>query len=228
MRARIAKMKAWLVLAASAGALVAAAGPASAGGVTSPGPITDSIEWSQLGPATPFPNIQVIGAPVNVVTGLGNVVTVSSAGAGFERQDQGNGWGGNFAPGTPVLSTGFDGPDITLTFTTPVSGAGAQIQAFIFGPFTAQITVNGSQTFTESGLSTGAGDNSAIFIGWSGGPINTLEFSMAAASNYPNSFAIGPLDIFGAAAAPGPVPGAGLAGLAALALAGLYARTRRA
>lgn len=28
--------------------------------------------------------------------------------------------------------------------------------------------------------------------------------------------------------APGPVPGAGLAGLAALALAGLYARTRRA
>jgi hypothetical protein len=29
-------------------------------------------------------------------------------------------------------------------------------------------------------------------------------------------------------AAPGPVPGAGLAGLGALALAGLYARTRRA
>jgi hypothetical protein len=34
--------------------------------------------------------------------------------------------------------------------------------------------------------------------------------------------------IFAAIGAPGPVPGAGLAGLAALALAGFYARTRRA
>ena len=34
--------------------------------------------------------------------------------------------------------------------------------------------------------------------------------------------------LYSATAAPGPVPGAGLAGLAALALAGLYARTRHA
>ena len=40
-------------------------------------------------------------------------------------------------------------------------------------------------------ISTDTDDGSAIFIGWSGGPITTLQFTLTAASNAPNDFAIG-------------------------------------
>ena len=43
------------------------------------------------------------------------------------------------------------GPDITLTFATPVNAAGATIQSDFYGAFTAQVLVNGTNTFTENG-----------------------------------------------------------------------------
>jgi len=158
-------VKTYLILTTSAAAL-AVATPASAGGVTSPVSVIDSIDWSQLGTEG-----TIVNAPATVTTALGNVVTVSdTAGAPLLRYDQSSAWSGNFAPGTALLYTApFLGTsDITLTFATPVLGAGAQIQANYNGPFTAQITVNGTQTFTESGVSNANADGSAIFIGWLG------------------------------------------------------------
>jgi hypothetical protein len=46
---------------------------------------------------------------------------------------------GNFAPGEELLWDHMIGPDITLTFATPVDAAGAAIQADYYGAFTAQI-----------------------------------------------------------------------------------------
>jgi hypothetical protein len=211
-------VKAYLILTTSAAAL-AVATPASAGGVTSPVSVIDSIDWSQLGPDYNFVN-----TPTNVSTSLGHIVTVSNtAGAQLVQVNQapGGSFNGNFAPGTALLwTTPFTGAsDITLNFATPVLGAGAQIQADFSGAFTAQITVNGNQTFTENSNANG----SPIFIGWLGGPINTIEFTLTSAYlGTTNDFAIGKVEI-----SPGPVPGAGVAGLGALALAALFARAPR-
>jgi hypothetical protein len=163
--------------------------------VTSPAALgaNDSIDWGQLGPS-----FTSLTSPQSVVSGGGLNATVSSSGGVFERRDQGNGWNGNFAFGTPLLwTTTTGGPDITVTFATPVSGAGAQIQADFFGDFTAQIILNGGAlgTFTENGTSNGNNDNSAIFIGAlsSIADITTIEFSLTSAVNNPNDFAIGTL-----------------------------------
>ena len=220
-------LKTYLILAASA-AVLAVATPASAGGVTSPVSVIDTLDWSQLGAEG-----TIVNSPATATTKLGNIVTVSNAAGALMRYDQSSAWTpGNFAPGTALLYTApFLNPapippasDITLSFATPVLGAGAQIQSSYNGPFTAQITVNGNLHFTENGVSNGNEDGSAIFIGWLGGPIKTLEFTLTSApSGTVSDFAIGAVQV-----SPGPVPGAGLAGLAALASAGLFARTRRA
>ena len=173
------------VLFAGAVALSAIA-PANAGGITSSTGLTDTIDWSQLGPS-----FTLLSSPLTVTSADGVTVTVTSAGGVFERRDQGDGWSGNFLPGEGLLWDQGVGPDITLTFATPVGAAGAAIQADFYGGFTAQVTVNGANAFTENGDSTAGGDGSAIFIGWSGGPITTLQFDLTAASLIPNDFAVG-------------------------------------
>jgi hypothetical protein len=67
-----------------------------------------------------------------------------------------------------------------LTFATPVTAAGAYIEADDFGPFTTEITVNGTDTFSVNGDSADTGDGTTPFIGWSGGPIKTIEFELTA------------------------------------------------
>ena len=172
----------------AAGAAALAIAPASAGGITSSAGLTDSIDWtSQLGGVT----FNTIPSPQTVMSADGVMVTVSSTGGVFERVDQGNGWAGNFAPGEELLWDDEAGPDITLTFATPVNAAGATIQADFYGGFTAQVLVNGTNTFTENGVSNGNNDGSAIFIGWNGGPITTLQFTLTSAFEAPNDFAIG-------------------------------------
>ena len=60
----------------------------------------------------------------------GNTAQVHFAGgANGERRDQGNGWGGNFAPGDELLWTAGDNGPLTFTFGDTVSGVGANIQA---------------------------------------------------------------------------------------------------
>jgi hypothetical protein len=89
----------------------------------------------------------------------------------------------------------------------------------------SSITLNGNTIYT------GPIDGSSQYGFWT--PVtasglidglNTLDFTVV---NYAQSGNGNPSGL-NVEFAPGPVPGAGLAGLAALALAGLYARTRRA
>jgi hypothetical protein len=149
----------------ASGILLTGAAQASVTLVTSSSALgaNDSISWTQLGPA-----FTVLTGPQAVTSTGGLAATVTSAGNTLERRDQGSGWAGNFANGAPLLWTRGVGPDITLSFAAPVYGAGAQFQADIFGPFTAEVIgIGGSVlgTFTENGTSNSAGDDSAIFIG---------------------------------------------------------------
>ena len=177
-------------------ATVATSASATVFGITNVGAIagpTDSIDWSQLG-AT----FTSVTSPVVVTSGGGASVTVSSAGGDLQRRDQGDGWSGNFAPGTALLWDDGVGPDITLTFANPVAAVGAKIQADFFGPFTAQIVgSNGAVlgSFDEDGVASSAADDSTIFIGLQSTAIDIsqIQFTLLSASNAPNDFAIGPV-----------------------------------
>jgi len=85
---------------------------------------TDSFNWAQLGPAITF----VLGSQTVVAPNTGITVTVPfPPGGGFtegflERLDQGNGWPGNFAFGTPLIYN----PGLAsghLLFSAPIQGA---------------------------------------------------------------------------------------------------------
>lgn len=185
----------------------------------------DFIDWGTLG--GPFTQLTT---PFNVLSNGGRSVTVNeSAGDGMGLLQQGNGWGGNFAPGdnllwtetftdnaNPVSLSGFGG--------NPIFGGGAQIQADFFGAYTAKIEAfdagnNSLGSFTASGDSNSNGDNSAIFIGILGSaPIARLEFSLTSASFDIADFAINRFDFVTTGTVPEPgslaVFGAGLVGTA--------------
>jgi hypothetical protein len=130
---------------------------------------SDSIDWSGLGPAyTTVPQSFSIAT-----TGHGWEVGGSKTPVGsFERRDQGEGWNGNFAPGDSLLWTGGTAGPLSLTFATPVSAVGMQIQkADQSNPaFTATIEAFSAGnvslgSFEREGDSSNAGDGSAIFVG---------------------------------------------------------------
>src|SRR5262249_54256093 len=137
---------------------------------------TDSVDWSKLGP-----NQTSVANPFTILSTAGLSISVSKTITDSFREVvqcpcvTGCGWAGNFAPGDSVLGTHdlgskLDNP-ITLNFgTTAVAAGGAQIQLDIDAPFTAKVeafdaTGTSLASFTEKGNSTGAEDNSAIFIG---------------------------------------------------------------
>ena len=226
-------MSAKVFVSAVLGALLFGAAHAAPILVTSPALLgqNDTIDWtSQLGPAH-----TVVNSPANVtsVGGLNATVTSDGGGPVLERLDEtppaGGGWNGNFAPGTELLWDQGIGPDITITFSQPVFGAGAQIQADFFGNFTAEITVydtlgNVLGTFTENGTSNANEDGSAIFIGAldTTADIGKIRFDLTAAFAFPNDFAIGPLALNDRV-----VPEPATLGLMGLALAGLGWSRRR-
>lgn len=138
---------------------------------------TDSVDWSQLGPAfTDIPQ------SFNFTTANSVAGTGSFAGGDGLRLDQANGWAGNFTSGDPLAWTDYDGA-ITLTFASGYTQIGAQIQADQYGAFTAQICDNAT-CFTEDGNSNGNGDGSAIYIGiFSSTPITSVTFQLIEANN---------------------------------------------
>jgi hypothetical protein len=115
-----------------------------------------------------------------------------------------------------------------ISFSNPISGAGAQIQADYFGSFTATITAYGAgstflESFIESGDSTSNGDGSAIFLGVldSTADIYSIQYSVVSVTGN-NDFAINTLSLLdtnGTPSVPEPstmlLVASGLAGLAA-------------
>jgi hypothetical protein len=185
-----------LGMAGAAGAQTLVTSRAGLGG-------TDYIDWGVLGPSS-----TTVVQPFTILSNGGLSVEVSKtiSATNFERRDQGTGWFGNFAPGDHLLWTA----DSNQTFNNPVlldfpgSGilaGGAQIQADFFGDFVARIEIfdalgNSLGFFTESGTSTSAGDNSAIFIGVSSSTaFDKLAFSLDSAfNNSISDFAINQVD----------------------------------
>lgn len=147
---------------------------------------SDLIDWGK-NPAG--------STPFGFVTADGIVGAVTSAGGFLDNRQQPLTFVGNFAHGDNLLFTEFNGPDITLNFTTPVAGAGAQIQSNFPGAFVARITASDGTTnwsFTEAGTSNGNDDGSAIFIGVLSDIANLkwVSFSLDSAAFFKNSFAI--------------------------------------
>ena len=111
----------------------------------------------------------------SVLTLGGNTVTFSNTAAdGFTVLQQSNDWSGNFAANDLVLWDNGDAGPVTLGFSTAVGGIGLQIQPNGLPPqvtsFTASIQAFNSShislgSFSESGNSTDAANNSAIFLG---------------------------------------------------------------
>lgn len=173
----------------------------------------DSLDWGILGgngfiPPNPF-TVQSVDGIVITATDTAKGLepleiqvqcSVPSSPFGCGR------WPGNFAPGDNLLWVQFGGnPDnLVLTFSTPVSGAGMQIQSnpnTSLGPFTATIQAfNGTTllgSFTENGNSNGAADNSAIFIGVlsSTANITSLVLSTTNPPGTPPDFAVNKLSL---------------------------------
>jgi hypothetical protein len=138
-------------------------------------------------------------------------------------------WYGNFAPGAPVVWNQGNQNNITLTFNSPVTAAGAQIMADYYGSFTAQVSLYGASdnlltSFTENGVSNGDNDNSAIFIGarstTGAADIYAISFSTPITSSDGNNFAIGNV-LVGV-----PEPASSYAGWAGILACGLVALHR--
>lgn len=135
-------------------------------GATSRAGFKDTASW-------PAACVQYLPS-VSTTSVMGVGVTAMDATGGVDEDIQSppgcsyDGWNGNFAPGAGILWSAGSGP-MTLSFSQGLSGAGVQIQADAYGPFTATIDAyDGAAllgSFSENGNSTSNGDNSAIFIG---------------------------------------------------------------
>jgi hypothetical protein len=190
---------------------------------------TDSIDW-----ANAAPDYTAIRNPFPINSNGGVPVTVSEPGSlDFARLTQPGTWGGNFAPGDPVLYVGNTltggslGP-ITLDFGSQLLSAfGSQIQAIpTGGAFTAELDIyNGATlegTVTEGGNSTSANDNSAIFIGLTSNiSFTKVIISVPTGTGTANDFGINQADFI-----PVPVPEPSTIALLTLGALGLLARRR--
>jgi hypothetical protein len=183
---------------------------------------TDHYDWGALGGDFTF-----VPSPFSIASvGATSTATVTNPSDGFERRDQGTGWAGNFAPGDRLLWTRNTAGPMQIDFSSPVSAAGAQIQADVFGAFVGFIDVfDGSDsfltTFSLAGLSGFTSDNSAIFLGVrDSNGIGRIDYRIAGAGD----FAINQLDVDAAGT---PIPEPGTLMLIGSGLAGLALRNRR-
>ena len=169
----------------------------------------DSINWgnqSYGAAGTQLPTSQSWTSAGGIV---GEVGLVGAYGVPFELMQQGTNWNGNFNSGDYLIwNIGAGNPqapyeDIGIRFDSQLTfGGGATIQADFYGAFVATlIAYDGSGnvlgTVVENGNSTGAGDGSAIFIGYQSASQNVrfLDFSVVDISGN-NDLAIGPATIY--------------------------------
>jgi PEP-CTERM motif len=128
---------------------------------------TDMVDWNQLGPSFTVLSTPQVWSSVGGITGSVGVV----GGGNFERVDQGNGWNGNFLPGSPLIWNQGNG-DFVFTFDTAVAGVGMAVQADLYGPFSATLFAYDSLsnllgTSFVTGVSNGNADGSAPYLAFS-------------------------------------------------------------
>lgn len=196
----------------------------------------DQLNWSSLGPTNPF-NLLPNTFSTTSEGGLGIEVSIPSAGSNFtpplvfQTLPPPSGIPTNFASGDFLLFTGFisvgfpaignPGP-LTITFETPVTGAGTQIAVDDTPQFTAFISAFDEAntllgTFTAAGTSSLALDNSALFLGVRSDTANISRLVFSS-SEPQRAFAINTLTI---ATVPAAVPESSfLAGLLTFGLLG--------
>ena len=191
----------------------------------------DFIDWGLFGPT-----FTTVADPSNINSNNGIITATVSmpSGGDFERRDQSSGWGGNFAGGDHLLWTNGDNGPMVIAFDKPVNGAGAQIQADMYGPFTATINVYDASnnligSFSLNGNSDGGADNSAIFLGVmdTSPTIKRIEYSVVSSLTPSDDFAVNQLDIIDPPAAVPTVTEWGMIIFAVLAGAGSVCFLRR-
>jgi len=181
----------------------------------------DFIDWGTLGPSgTGLPNPFVAASN----GGIGTTVTQPGGGT-FLRLDQSGGWNGNFAPGNALIWNLDSSDTISMQFSTPVAGAGAQVQSNFFGNFTMTLEVFDSGnnllgSFSEAGISTSDADNSAIFLGVLNNTANIDHISYVL-SGIQGGLALNQLDLVTSEGPLAPIPEPGTILLLATSLTGL-------
>ncbi len=201
-------------LAAMLGAaigLLAIGGGANAGTIStytsrSTFPGNDLLGWGQLGSPS-----SLISAPFSATSLGGLTINVTQPGnAPFEREDEGNGWNGIFAPGEQLLSNANETGEMQFSHA-PVAGFGTAIQADSFGSYTATLSTYDGTTFLGAivvvGNNTGENNATAPFAGItdSAAEITSITIGVNAGGFDNNGFAIDSLSLL-TAAAPGPAP----------------------
>lgn len=154
----------------------------------------DSILWGQFGAAFTGVSSPSTAVSQNLLTAT---VTTSNT-TNMERRDQNTGgWAGNFTSGDQLLWNQGNLGDITVNFSTSISGAGANFQADFFGSFVGNISAydslwNQLGSFDFTGNSNSNNDGSAVFAGIydSTGSISHIVFTD---KSTPNDFAINSL-----------------------------------
>ena len=145
-----------------------AADAAKADGINSSSGLTDTVAWSQLGGDGDTVNSPFMATSANGVTVTG---TFSGDGSIFKLDSD--------------LTLFVRADSVTLAFNSPVSAAGAQLDANFFGLFTGTISAYDGGTllgsYTEDGDSEDMG-GTRPFVGWqsNSADITSIVFSVNA------------------------------------------------
>lgn len=185
----------------------------------------DSLDWGTLGPD----HINLTN-PFTITSAGGLDVSVSQVAEFATVVTQGKSWNGAFSPGERALWDLWGGP-MTLDFGALLDNFGLQIHTTFWGDFTARLEAldslgNVLGSVARDGISSNAGDGSAIFIGVvsdsSATNFSRIRVSLVAGPfGDLRSFAVNRADFTVAQASVVPEPGAlALAGIGILTIAG--------
>jgi hypothetical protein len=156
----------------------------------------DYYDWTKSygPPRTSVPPMSMAMSQVNMTMAM--VMFDNMMGNGM-REDQGNGWNGNFNPGDSLLWTNNQGP-LTFMFSHSLWGIGANIQPNFDGMYMPMLCDNNGMCVMEMGNSNSNGDGSAVFLGLNdpmGFTSVTFSLMPMMCGNACNDFAINQMDI---------------------------------